>query len=118
MDLRLNDHDVSLVNGVLSFVVGREAVAQSVTMAWRTWLGECVYDRAAGVPYLQVIFQSGVSQDAVRFILQQIARRRRGVTGILLDLDLNRTTRELRTTGTLRTTDGPINFAETLGGTP
>ena len=44
MDLKLTDYDMDLTNGELSFVTGRDAIAQDVQMNLRTWLGETVYD--------------------------------------------------------------------------
>jgi hypothetical protein len=117
MDILLTDDDMDLTNGDLSWVNGAEAIAQDVTMTWRTWLGETVYDTTAGVPYTQVIFVgTNPNLDAVRFILEHIAIQREGVIGVELTPVLNATTRELTVTGTLHTTDGEIDFSLVLGG--
>ena len=80
-DLLLTDSDLDLTDGDLSWVIGLDAVIQDCTMTLRTWLEETPYDLGAGVPYLQVIFQRGVSLFAVRFIVEQILLARDGVEG-------------------------------------
>ena len=47
MDLLLTDYDLDLTNGELTFVTGRDAIAQDVQMSLRTWLGETPYDTTA-----------------------------------------------------------------------
>lgn len=120
MDLKLTDYDLDLTNGDLSFVDGRIAIAQDVTMALRTFLGETVYDQGAGVPYLQIIFRGkDPNLTSIRFILEQKILSRPGVLGVALEtlaLDVN--TRELSVGGNIETTDGEINFSEILGATP
>lgn len=117
MDLKLTDSDLDITNGELSFVTGREAIAQDLTMAWRTWLGETVYDTTVGVPYLQVIFKErNPNLDAVRFILQQIGERRPGVISVLLVPLLEAATRQLSAQGTADTIEGEIDFTEIFAG--
>jgi hypothetical protein len=119
MDLRNTDDDMDITNGELSFVDGAEAVAQDVAMAWRTWLGESVYDVTVGVPYTQVIFVGkNPNLDAVRFILERIALARPGVTGVELTPVLDNETRELTATGTLHALDEEIDFSEVISGGP
>ncbi len=117
MDLLLTDYDMDLTNGDLTFVDGKEAIAQDVTMALRTWLGETVYDTTVGVPYLQVIFKGkNPNLTSIRFILEQIILRRPGVTGVALEeLDLDRSTRVLTVAGKIDSIDGEIDFSEVIG---
>lgn len=119
MDLRLTDDDIDLTNGDLSFVTGKDAIAQHVAMRLRTWLGETVYDVTAGVPYLQVIFQ-GKNPDlnSVRFILEQNVLRTPGVTGVELEVALDTATRVLSVTGTIESIEGEIDFSEIIEVTP
>jgi hypothetical protein len=115
MDLTLTDYDLDLTNGELSFVNGREAIAQDVQMSLRTWLGETVYDTTAGVPWLQVIFKGkNPNLDSVKFILEQNVLRRPGVTGVELTLDFDRAARVLNVSGTLESIDGEIDFSELI----
>ncbi len=117
MDLRLTDSDMDITNGELSLVTAKEAFAQDLTMAWRTWLEETVYDQTVGVPYLQVIFKDrNPNLDAVRFILQQIGQRRPGVISVQLVPTLDTATRDLTVTGTADTIEGEIDFTEILAG--
>lgn len=112
MDLKLTaDGDLDITNGELSFVRGRDAIAQDIKMALSTWLGESIYDTTAGVPYLQIIFkEKSPNVDAIRLILKQIAERRPGVLGVQLEPDYDRQTRKLTVTGTARTIDGEVDF--------
>lgn len=117
MDLLLTGYDMDITNGELSFVLAREAIAQDVEMAWRTFLGETVYDTSAGVPYTQVIFVRGTSLDAIKLILERIALARPGVLGASVIPVLDKVTRELSVSGTLETIDGEIDFSTILGAT-
>jgi hypothetical protein len=119
MDLKLTDYDMDLTDGDLSFVTGREAIAQHATMRLRTWLGETVYDTTAGVPWLQVIFKDkNPNLDSVRFILEQNILRTPGVTGVDLTLELDTLTRVLTVAGTMESVDGEIDFSEIIEVTP
>jgi hypothetical protein len=119
MDLKLTDYDMDLTNGELSFVTGRDAIAQDVQMSLRTWLGETVYDTTAGVPWLQVIFKGkNPNLDSVKFILEQNILRRPGVTGVELTLDFDRDARVLNVSGTLESIEGEIDFSELIEVTP
>lgn len=119
MDIKLNGHDMDITNGELSFVNGTEAIAQDLTMAFRTWLGETVYDETVGVPYLQVIFKGkNPNLNAIKFILENIANQRPGVIGSNLTPGLDNETRVLTVTGTVDTIDGEIDFSEVIEATP
>jgi hypothetical protein len=118
MDLLLTDHDMDITDGELSFVNGVTAVAQDVKMAFRTFLGETVYDTSAGVPYRQVIFIRGTPLGAIKLILEQIAISRPGVTGATFAPVLDSVTRELSVTGTIYALDEEIDFSEIIGTTP
>ena len=111
MDLKLTDYDVDLTGGELSFVRGREAIAQDVQMRLRTWLGETVYDTTAGVPWLQAIFsEKNPDLDSVRFILERQILTTPGVTGITLELSFDRPTRTLTISGQMTSIGGEIDF--------
>jgi len=113
MDLLLTDYDLDITDGDLTFVRGAEAITQDIQMRLRTWLGETPYDQAAGVPYLQVIFQRGVELDAIQFILENRILDTPGVEQVTnLDLDLDARTRVLTVTGrALLVGDVEIDFS-------
>lgn len=113
MDLLLTDYDLDITDGELTFVRGAEAITQDIQMRLRTWLGETPYDQAAGVPYLQVIFQRGVELDAIQFILENRILDTPGVEQVTsLDLDLDARTRVLTVTGrALLVGDVEIDFS-------
>lgn len=103
MDLKLTDYDVDLTDGELSFVRLIDAVRQDIEMGLRTWLAETAYDRNAGLPYLQVIFQRGTTVTSIRFIILQFLLARDGVEEVIeLDTSVDRNNRELTVTGRLR----------------
>lgn len=91
--------DLALVDGDLELVPETatddgEAVAQRLVFAWSTWLGESVYDRGAGVPYLDTVF--GVApMPGIAALLLQIGLDVEGVADIdgepAFDLDSGRT---------------------------
>jgi hypothetical protein len=115
MDLLLTGHDMDITNGELSFVRAGIAIAQDIKMAFRTFLGETVYDTSTGVPYTQVMFVRGTSIDAVKLILERIALGRPGVLGASLIPVLDSQTRELSVTGTIQTLNEEIDFSDILG---
>lgn len=107
MDLKLTDYDLDITNGALSWVTGAAAVRQAVEMALRTFLGECVYDRNAGVPYLQILFKRGTSVAAVRFIFEQQILAVEHVAEVLeLDPVIDPVTRVCTITGRVRIDSG------------
>jgi len=116
MDLKLTNYDIDITNGKLSFVTGIEAIAQSVVMKWRTWLGETAYDITAGVPYLQVIFKKNTNTDSIRYILEQKARSVPGVTSVYLNVRFNKQTRVLSLTGKITALNEEIDFSEVIQG--
>ena len=113
MDLKLVDYDLQIIDGDVSFVKGRDAIAQDITMELRTFLGTCIYDRSVGVPYLTVIFQRGVSPATIEQILRQFILQVPGVLTIseLTVNSLSYQTRELELSGTCTTIDGEIDFS-------
>ena len=103
--------DLDTTNSELTWVEGIDAIRQDIEMALRTWLGETPYDAAAGMPYLQIIFQRGTTAEAVRFIVEQKILSRDGVTDILeLDSALDRATRTATFTGRVLTDVGILAF--------
>lgn len=115
MDLLLTDHDLDITNGELSWVYGAEAVGQDTKMALRTFLGETPYDTTVGVPWIQVIFNRGVDLNTVKFVVENIIRRRPGVIAVDVTPTLDPETRVVTIEGTAQTTDEEIDFTEIIG---
>lgn len=112
MDLRLTDYDLDITNGELSWVTGAEAVAQDIQMRLRTFLGECVYDESAGVPYLQIIFEKGTSSFSIESILRSQILATPGVISIeSFTFTVDPLTRTFSGTSKVITTDGEIDFS-------
>jgi hypothetical protein len=107
MDLKLTSGDIDLTNGELSWVTGADAIRQDIEMHLAAWLNETVYDRSAGMPYIQVIFKRGINENVVRFIVTDQLMARPGVTDVLeLLTTFDRESRELTITGTVRIDTG------------
>jgi hypothetical protein len=96
----------------LRIVRKRKATAQRLQMRYRTFLGECRYNRIAGVPWTQVVFAKGVSGNAVRAVLEQVAVTTPGVLR-LIDLNLSHNPETRVSEGTASVmgddSDKPIN---------
>lgn len=102
-------HDLAIVNGDLALAVAAEGVRQDIEMALRTFLGESVYDKSAGVPYLEVIFERGTTPEAVRFIIEQQILARKGVAQVLeLNTRRDAVTREATISGRVRLDTGEV----------
>ena len=111
MDLQLTGYDLDITNGLLSFVTGRDAIRQHLEMRLRTFLEEYVYDRSAGVPWVQVVFKRNTSLASVDAILRQVITATPGVEEVIeLSLDVNRSTRVLTGTGRVRSSEGVLDF--------
>jgi len=116
MDFKLTaDGDIAIENGDFVFVRGIEAVQQDITMTLRTFFRETPYDRSVGVPWLEVIFERGVTIDAIRFILTNIILGVDGATDVLdLDVAIDREAREATITGRVKALDQEFPFAVTV----
>ena len=113
-DWKLTDYDLDLTNGDVTMITGPEAIAQDIQMGLRTWLGESIYDRSAGVPYLQVIFKRGTPIGTIEQILKEYIESRRGViqvTEITVTL-LDPMTRQLKLSGSCTSIDGDVDFSD------
>ena len=101
-------------NGELVWVTGQDAIAQHIDMRLKTFLGETVYDQAAVVPYLQIIFVKSTPLDSVQFILTDVVTSTPGVTGAELAVDLDSLTRVLTVTGNAQTIEGNVDFSVSI----
>lgn len=107
MDLQLSADDLELAGGDLVVAADDEAVRQDLELALSVFLAETPYDRAAGVPFEQVLFAPGVTLVAARAILEQKIRSRARVAHVVeLDLVFDRVARRLTATGRVALTDG------------
>ena len=99
--------DLLLTNGQLSFVDGRDEVRQLLTQRLRTFLGECFLDTGLGIPYVQQIFQKGVTVSIMEGIFRTSILETPGVLA-MIDFTMNLTVRNLSVNFTVQTTDGPV----------
>lgn len=84
-------------------VRGPDAIAQLVQMTFRTFLGESRYNRVAGIPWQQVIFQPGMTDTAVIVVLERFFLTIPGVLDVLsIDLSRDYETRKATGSATIR----------------
>jgi hypothetical protein len=105
------DRDIDMTNGKLSMSSGVQAHAQRARMHYMTFYGESVYDRTAGVPWIQTILGSNLPPDAVRLILDLYGRQIPGILSTSLVPDYDRETRKVTFTGSIETIEGDVVFA-------
>ncbi len=117
-DMRTNaEGDLDMTNLAPSLVEGHEAIAQHLEMRYRSFLGENVYNRSSGCPWLQAILGQPAFIKAVEFILIDYGERTPGIVpgSILLSLQYTDSTRALVVTGTARSDVDLIEFDFEVG---
>jgi len=111
-DLLLDGHDIAIIDGDLALVSGGAAVGQHALMRLRTFLAECVYDRGAGVPWVQVVFERGTPLYAVESIITQTLANTPGVLEVLsVELTHDRAAGTATGRASIRVTDGPVELS-------
>lgn len=106
------DGDLLIQNGQLVFLTGAAAVAQRIQTRLRSLLGDWVFDRNVGTPWLERILTGEPRLDIARGILAQRIRDSQGVSRLLsLDLSVDRATRVLTVDFRAVTTDGEVSGA-------
>ncbi|KKM27022.1 hypothetical protein LCGC14_1578880 [marine sediment metagenome] len=112
-----NFNDIAIVNGDLRIVTGPDAIAQSLRIRLRFFLGEWFLDTRIGIPYYQAILLKNPNLVATRGIFGQVIRTSPGVISVGdLTLDLNAAKRRLVLTfsALLDGSDTPVDFSEEL----
>lgn len=99
-DLDIQDNDLVLIGG--DDDTWLEAVAQRVRYALHTWQGESVFDRDAGLPYIDGIF-GRQPVEGIGFLFYSAITDVDDVTGVEdLNLELDRETRKLTVSARVR----------------
>lgn len=116
MDIRLTSDggDIDLTAGSMSLVTGNAAIAQHMAARLRTWQTESPYDRAAGMPWLQLADQA---PEAVAFFASQEILGTPGVLELVEPpaLAFDTTTRSVTGTARARTISGDVaSFSDAL----
>jgi hypothetical protein len=111
--------DLTKDEGRLVITAGRECLAQTVRQRLQTFRGEWRYDLGHGVPFIQQIADNA-DLDTVRSIYREVLIETPGVAEVkTLAVSLDRTTRRLSVTGTVRGVDGStVTFAPVSIGIP
>ena len=109
--------DLDLTNAALSLVTGDESIAQHLTMRYKTFLGESVYNTSAGCPWIQAILGQPSMVEAAEFILMDYGGRTPGIQpgSVKLDLDFSDATRGLSVTGTAQANNTLIPISLNVG---
>lgn len=101
--------DLVLTAGDLTLVLDVAAIAQEVNIRLRFLLGEWFLDTTAGVPYLQTVLVKTPNLAAVRTVLRDEILECAGVKSLTrLDLDFEKSTRELTVTWSATTDLGEL----------
>lgn len=74
--------DLDLTNGRASLVSGAEEIAQRIRITLQTQLGESVYDRSGGTPYLEVLMAPGTTEIAIAATVETVLRNVTGVSRV------------------------------------
>lgn len=108
--------DLAIVSGDLVVINDpRDAVAQDISQALKTYFGEWFLDQDIGVPYFQQILVKNPDGDVVDGVLKRAIANRSGVLSILSwDLNYNNAVRQLSLKATIQTYNGVINFKEVI----
>jgi hypothetical protein len=69
-------------DGDLVVVEGNEEVINHLTYRMHCWLGESVYDRSAGLPYIGAVF-GGQPMEAIAGLFQVYILQTRGISSML-----------------------------------
>lgn len=86
-----------LSKGDFTFTSDLEAIRQAVQIRCQTFLGEWFLDLDAGIPYFQNVFVKSPNVAAIRQVFKSKIESVPGVLEVTkLDLDYNRSTRQLR----------------------
>ena len=109
-------HDLQLSGGDFIQIEGVQAAAQEVKTRLLFFKGEFFLDLREGVPYFQEILRKGVDLERVRSIIRQTVQSVPGIVDVpLVDIDLNRSTREATITWTARYQDGTVILSQDFG---
>lgn len=104
-----SSHDVHLDgSGRIATVTGAEAVRQNVLTALRLFRGEWFLAVSRGMPWFGAVLVANPNIRVIEFEIRRTVLRIRGVTGIReMDLDFDRSTRELSISISVDTEFGP-----------
>lgn len=111
-DIKASAGDVVISGADFILATGLAGDTQDIERTLRTWLGESVYNRLAGIPYEQAIFQVGTTAEAARFIIEQRLEARDSVEDVEeLSATVDQSTRKLTISGTVVTPSGTVEVS-------
>ena len=115
-DIKGTNGAVAVVKNDFVALVNEDLVGQQVKHRLRTWLGESVYDRLAGMPYETVIFDGYITRDALELIVRDRLLAIDGVERVdSLEVTIDTAARTATIQGTVRaSTGGEVLFSEVV----
>jgi hypothetical protein len=110
MDLKLADNgDLDVTDNSMSFVSGREAIAQHIRIRLHFVLGEWFLDRKLGIPYFEQILVKSPNLVRVSNIFKEAIMETAGVSAITqFELRLDNPTNSMYVTFKAALDDGEI----------
>lgn len=116
MDLLLDTlHDLTTVDNDLSLTTDRDKVAQELSIRLQFYLAEWFLDNTVGIPYLQVVFQKGVSLQTINSIFISEINRAEDVNELIeYSSEFDNDKRELTISFKVDTTFGILSNSETI----
>lgn len=119
MDLLRNPSgDLDVTNGNVQWVRGAKAVGQHAKIRLEVWFGESVYDREAGVPYLEGVFGKQPYEGIVFILTERLATTLgvESVRNVFESFDYDNDLRTLRIQPQVVVSDEPVNFTVEIQG--
>lgn len=108
--------DLDLSSGDIVIIDGQEALKQAVEVAYKTILGECVYDPALGVA-VDIIFDPESTIEAKELHIRQVALGVQGIESwVVFEYSEDSSTRKGTVSGRLKTIRGEFDFSVDLPG--
>jgi len=113
--LKVVNNDFSFVDDGLETLTGADALAQIIKNRLSMWLGEWFVTPLSGIDYLGLFNQSVFLEDRARVIFRNAILADTRITQITkMDIELNKTTRELTVDFVAESTEGLISGSVTV----
>ena len=107
--------ELALVNNDLSIVDGVKAIRQDLEQTLKFFYGEWFLDTTQGIPYYQLILVKDPDLNTIQALIQNAICAVNGVMELThFEFNYDNPSRQLSIAFSVRTTDGIINYSQTL----